>query len=151
MKKIVLSAVSMCFCFVLIAQPPADRRQRQDLPIPPRPPMEGGMNRERREKIEMYKIQFISEKLNLTKEEAQSFWPVYNEHKKAMDEIFANKINDEIQLEEAVLNAKKKFKADLKPILKTEERVNEALKVNRDFLRNMRMEVMKRRGGEKRF
>jgi hypothetical protein len=99
----------------------------------------------------MYKIQFIAEKLNLTKEEAQSFWPVYNEHKKVMDEIFANKINDEIQLEEAVLNAKKKFKADLKPILKTEERVNEALKVNRDFLRNMRMEVMKRRGGEKRF
>lgn len=33
----------------------------------------------RREKIEAYKIAFITEKLALTPNEAQKFWPLYNE------------------------------------------------------------------------
>ena len=32
------------------------------------------------EKIKSLKVAFITEKLNLTPKEAQSFWPIYNEH-----------------------------------------------------------------------
>lgn len=32
------------------------------------------------EKIKSLKIAFITERLNLTPKEAQSFWPIYNEH-----------------------------------------------------------------------
>ncbi len=35
---------------------------------------------EKVDKIESYKIAFITEKLNLTPKEAQVFWPVYNEY-----------------------------------------------------------------------
>lgn len=35
---------------------------------------------DRKQKIETYKIGFITEKLNLTPQEAQKFWPVYNEY-----------------------------------------------------------------------
>lgn len=40
--------------------------------------------KEREAKMETMKIGYITEKLALTPEEAQRFWPVYNEHHKAM-------------------------------------------------------------------
>lgn len=36
----------------------------------------------RREKIKTLKVAFITERLSLTSEEAQAFWPIYNEHEK---------------------------------------------------------------------
>jgi hypothetical protein len=106
------------------------------------------MRPEQREKIEMFKIQFITKNLELSAKEAEGFWPVYEAHKKAMQEIIKTKMSDEILMQEAMLNARKKYKADLMPILKTEERVNNALRVERDFLYKMRKEVSKRRGWE---
>jgi hypothetical protein len=52
---------------------------------------------------------------------------------------------DEIAFQEAMLVIRKKFKKDLMPILKTEERVNLALKVDRDLLNRMRNEMMRRK------
>jgi hypothetical protein len=52
---------------------------------------------------------------------------------------------DEIAFQEAMLVIRKKFKKDLMPILKSEERVNLALKVDRDLLNRMRNEMMRRR------
>lgn len=37
-------------------------------------------NESKSDKIEAYKIAFITEKLNLTPKEAAAFWPVYNEY-----------------------------------------------------------------------
>lgn len=118
---------------------------------PPHPPRMGDdrpprMGEEKRAKIEMYKIQFITEKLGLSPAEARDFWPVYNEHKLAVDEIVKSKISDEIQFQEAMLFAKKKFRSNLKPILKDEDRINEALRVERAFLKTIRFEMMKRKG-----
>jgi Spy/CpxP family protein refolding chaperone len=39
----------------------------------------GGGNRPKKEKVEELKIAFITTELDLTSEEAQKFWPVYNE------------------------------------------------------------------------
>ena len=142
----------------VMAQPNTDRRQGP----PPPPPREYGrgdhrgpsprkgerMRPEQREKIEMFKIQFITKNLELSTREAEGFWPVHEAHKKVMQEIIKTKMSDEILLEEAMLNARKKYKADLLPVLKTEERVNKALRVERDFLHKMRNEVSKRRGWE---
>jgi hypothetical protein len=44
-----------------------------------------------------------------------------------------------------MLTIRKKFKKDLMPILKTEERVNLALKVDRELLNKMRNEMMRRK------
>lgn len=49
------------------------------------PPGGGGP---KREKIEAMKVAFLTRKLNLTPEEAQKFWPVYN---KFSDEMEKNK------------------------------------------------------------
>lgn len=55
------------------------------------------------------------------------------------------KKEDEIAFQEAMLVIRKKFKKDLMPILKTEERVNLALKVDRELLNKMRNEMMRRK------
>jgi hypothetical protein len=147
MRKITLVALSIILSMSAFSQ-------QGLLGRPGRPPMRDmGRPRDtppideaRRAKIEMYKVQFITEKLNLTKAEAELFWPVYNEAKKNIDELVKTKMNDEIQFEENILAIKKKLKAELKPILKSEERVNEALKIEREFLKNLRGEMMRRKG-----
>ena len=40
-----------------------------------------------REKIKTLKVAFITERLSLTSEEAQAFWPIYNEHEKSTQQI----------------------------------------------------------------
>lgn len=162
MKKIIyLLFLGMLVHAAAMAQSNPDKRQP---PPPPRENQRGDNQRredrgpgprrgermrpEQREKIEMFKIQFITKNLELTTSEAEGFWPVYEAHKKSIQEIIKTKMNDEILMQEAMLNARKKYKADLLPVLKTEERVNNALRVEREFLYKMRHEVSKRRGWE---
>jgi hypothetical protein len=163
MKKIIYTLFLGMLVHAAVLAQPNDRRQGPPPPPPrddqrrddrgrdergPGPRRGDRMRPEQKEKIEMFKIQFITKNLELTKSEAEEFWPVHEAHKKAMQEIIKTKMSDEILLQEAMLNARKKYKADLLPVLKTEERVNNALRVERDFLYKMRHEVSRRRGWE---
>lgn len=103
------------------------------------------MTKEQRERLELFSIQFITKKLDLTPTEAEKFWPLYNEQKEASRNLMQTAKQDEIAFQEAMLVIRKKFKKDLMPILKTEERVNLALKVDRDLLNRMRNEMMRRK------
>jgi len=165
MKKIIFFLlISILMHTVAIAQPNPERRPP---PPPPRenqrerqrndrrdeddrrgPRMEERLRPEQKEKIELFKIQFITKNLELTTTEAEAFWPVYEAHKKMIQDIIKTKMNDEILLQESMLDARKKYRADLLPVLKTDERVNKALRVEREFLYKMRHEVSKRRGWE---
>jgi hypothetical protein len=115
-------------------------RNRQGMEMPPRP-----MTKEQRERLELFSIQFITKKLDLTPAEAEKFWPLYNEQKAASRDLMQTAKEDEIAFQEAMLVIRKKFKKDLMPILKTEERVNLALKVDRELLNRMRNEMMRRK------
>ena len=138
MKKIFCLLSFIMTFFVAQAQ---DRpMNRQNMQPPPRP-----MNKVQRERLESFRIQFITKKLDLTPAEAEKFWPLYNEQKEASRNLMQTAKEDEIAFQEAMLVIRKKFKKDLMPILKTEERVNLALKVDRDLLNRMRNEMMRRR------
>jgi hypothetical protein len=147
MKKITLIALTIILSLSAFSQ-------NRHLGRPGRPPMRDmgrpkdtpPIDEARRAKIEMFKVQFITEKLNLTKDEAEKFWPVYNEAKNNIDELVKTKADDEIQFEENVLAIKKKLKINLKPILKSDERVNQALRIDREFLKALRGEMMRRNG-----
>ena len=123
-------------------RPPMRDRQGMEMPPPPPP---RPMTKEQRERLEFFRIQFITKKLDLTPTEAEKFWPVYNEQKEASHNLMQTKKEDEIEFQEAMLVIRKKFKKDLMPILKTEERVNLALKVDRELLNKMRNEMMRRK------
>jgi hypothetical protein len=136
MKKITLIALTIIISLSAFSQ---NRHLGRPKDTPP-------IDEARRAKIEMFKVQFITEKLNLTKDEAEKFWPVYNEAKNNIDELVKTKAADEIQFEENVLAIKKKLKTNLKPILKSDERVNQALRIDREFLKAIRGEMMRRNG-----
>ena len=149
MKKILCLFSFIVTVFVAQAQgrtmygqkrPPMREGQGMEMPPPPRP-----MTKEQRERLESFRIQFITKKLDLTPAEAEKFWPVYNEQKEASRNLMQTKKEDEIEFQEAMLVIRKKFKKDLMPILKTEERVNLALKVDRELLNKMRNEMMRRK------
>jgi len=149
MKKILCLFSFIVTVFVAQAQgrtmygqkrPPMREGQGMEMPPPPRP-----MTKEQRERLESFRIQFITKKLDLTPAEAEKFWPVYNEQKEASHNLMQAKKEDEIEFQEAMLVIRKKFKKDLMPILKTEERVNLALKVDRELLNKMRNEMIRRK------
>ena len=151
MKKILCLFSFIVSVFIAQAQgrtmngqnrPPMRDRQGMEMPPPPPP---RPMTKEQRERLEFFRIQFITKKLDLTPAEAEKFWPVYNEQKEASRNLMQTKKEDEIEFQEAMLVIRKKFKKDLMPILKTEERVNLALKVDRDLLNRMRNEMMRRK------
>lgn len=50
------------------------------------------MHEQKREKIKAQKIAFITNSLDLTPDEAQLFWPVYNEYNKKLDDISSEKM-----------------------------------------------------------
>jgi hypothetical protein len=104
-------------------------------------------NRPNRSRIEMFKIKFITEQLALTTEEAEKFWPIYNEYKNSMRAILKDKKDNELEMQEAALVVRKKMATALKAVLKTDARINEALKVDKEFLKKVRNEMMRRRGG----
>ena len=150
MKKILCLFSFIVTVFVAQAQgrpmngqnrPPMRDRQGMEMPPPPQRPM----TKQQREKLELFKIQFVTKKLDLTPGEAEKFWPLYNEQKDASQSLMQTAKEDEIAFQEAMLTIRKKFKKDLMPILKTEERVNLALKVDRELLNKMRNEMMRRK------
>jgi hypothetical protein len=66
----------------------------------------------RGEKLEALRIAFITEKLSLTPQEAQVFWPVYNEHHAKMKEIRS-------QNKDAAKNADAATDAEIEKIILT--------------------------------
>jgi Spy/CpxP family protein refolding chaperone len=143
MKKLLsLFAFMLTMLFANAQQRPMHRKGAMP---PPPPPMEERMSKEKRAQLESFKIQFITKKLNLTPEEAEKFWPIYNEQKDATRKLMQERKEDEIALQEAMLVIRKKYKKDLTPVLKSEDRINLALKVDRELLNKMRNEMMRRK------
>ena len=60
---------------------------QKDAPPPPQKEKRNERQDERRENIETMKIGFITQKLDLTPEEAERFWPVYNQYNNKIQEI----------------------------------------------------------------
>ena len=66
--------------------------------------------------IEALKVAFISKELELTPDEAQKFWPVYNQYSK---EIKATRLDnpDVLDRDEKILNLRKNYKEQFTKIL----------------------------------
>ncbi len=50
-------------------------------------PGPGPMKKESRERIEAQRVAFITQKLNLTPDEAAKFWPIYNQYKDGIKDM----------------------------------------------------------------
>lgn len=63
-------------------------------------------------RLEALKIAYITNKLNLSPEEAQKFWPIYNQYALEIKITRLKAVNNntsEIELDESLLNIRKKY------------------------------------------
>ena len=69
MKRLQSLTLILCFPFLIFAQSKEDQKQNK------------------KEQMEAMKVAYITKELNLTAEEAQIFWPVYNKYNEVLDEL----------------------------------------------------------------
>ena len=69
MKKIFTIGLFSIICITAFGQPGSERRAKME------------------ERMQSMRIAFITQKLALTPEESQNFWPVYNEFTNALEEL----------------------------------------------------------------
>ncbi|RIV32831.1 hypothetical protein D2V08_10395 [Flagellimonas lutimaris] len=120
-----------------------------------------------RERIKSLKVAFITERVGLTSEEAQQFWPIYNEHEKTLEnmrrkermELHANisrvqelSMNESEKLLDNLLTlqfekqkAERDFLSKLKTVIPA-KKVLLLVKAEEDFKRQMIQQFRKRRG-----
>lgn len=98
-------------------------------------------------RIVALKIAYITKKLNLSPEEAQKFWPVYNKY---TDEIHRTQIElrqsnkSQLDMEDAILAIRKKYNSEFGKALSA-EKVNSFFKVEKEFNGMVQKEMMERR------
>jgi hypothetical protein len=98
-------------------------------------------------RVEALKIAYLTKKLNLSTEEAQKFWPIYNKYaeeiRKVRLEARANK-DKEIDTEEKILGIRKKYNGEFVKALSS-EKVNSFFKAEKEFGGFLQKELQERR------
>jgi len=98
-------------------------------------------------RVEALKIAYLTKKLNLSTEEAQKFWPIYNKYaeeiRKIRIEARANK-DKEIDTEEKILGVRKKYNGEFVKALSA-EKVNSFFKAEKEFGGFLQKELQERR------
>ena len=107
MTRLVIALLALAVSFSAMAQKPQSPHKGQD-----------------HERFEAEKVAYITQQLSLSVEEAQAFWPVYNQAVKEQREVFAKVREAKKALREAINEGKSD--AEIKPLL------NAYLKVRAD-------------------
>ena len=94
-------------------------------------------------KIQALKIAFITQKLSLTSDEAQKFWPVYNKYNGEVQSLRGENKGDVIELDTKLLQLKKKYNGSFEKIL-GKDRANQLFSVEGEF-RNVLIKQLKNR------
>lgn len=119
--------------------------------------------RDKKEKIKALKIAFISQKLNLTTEQAEKFWPIYNKYedrivalketqlkqrfqkKELTDEEALKQIEEAEAAEVEIMSLKKKMRAELIPVIGA-DKVVELQKIEHEFHKKLLEKLKDRKG-----
>ena len=102
------------------------------------------------ERIQALKIAYLTKKLDLSPEEAQRFWPIYNKYTEEIKAIRqAQKQNNgttdtELAMEEKILAVRKKYNGEFSKALSA-EKVNTFFRSEKDFGALIQRELQERR------
>ncbi|MBL7768673.1 MAG: hypothetical protein JNK20_06855 [Flavipsychrobacter sp.] len=97
------------------------------------------------ERLEALKVAYLTKKLNLNTEEAQKFWPVYNDYMADLKKVRQeNRGGDELKREEKLLEVRKKYQASFSKAL-SPERANQFFKAEKEFYVYVQKELQERR------
>ncbi len=152
-NKVILQGIALVTLTLLIAQVSMAQYEERH-----------GKAYQHKEKIKSHKIAFLTDKLDLSPDEAEKFWPIYNEHETKVEnsqkefrektrdiaENLQNLTDDEaeefvyarLNQEQNMLNLKKEFINELNQILPS-KKILLLMEAEREF----KIELMKRLAG----
>jgi Mg2+/Co2+ transporter CorC len=97
-----------------------------------------------RKKIQAMEVAYITKELNLTPEEAQKFWPVFNKYRDDVKGVLTNKsVTDQLEKQQQVLDLRKKYRTEFTRIL-AQDRANKVFSSEDQFRQMVRREFQKR-------
>ena len=126
--------------------------------------------KEKREKVKALKVAYITEQLELTTDEAQKFWPIYNAFdenqaelrhekmrsildrfkpgnvEKLSEKDASNSLAQMEKIEEDLFNLKKKFIKDLQSVISA-KKIIKLKKAEEDFNRELLKQMREKRRG----
>ena len=96
-------------------------------------------------RVEAVKMAYMTEQLNLTPQEAQSFWPVYNSYTNEIRQARQQYANDEVAYEKKVVQIKERYQGNFRKVLGSNtQRVNKVYTSERQFKDLLRNEQKNR-------
>ena len=95
-------------------------------------------------KIQAMEMAFITKELNLSPDEAQKFWPVFNQYRNELRTIATeNKQKDHLEKQQKMLDLRKKYREDFSKVM-NQERANKVFGAEDEFKSLVRREFQKR-------
>lgn len=128
MKKISTFLLFTLFSFAVLAQ----KEEKKTMPG---------------SKLETLKIGYITKKLDLTPEEAQRFWPIYNNYSKEIREARIDQHKNKgnvLEAEENILAIRKKYNTEFEKVIST-DKVNTFFKSEKEFNNYVQRELRQRK------
>ena len=105
-----------------------------------------GNTGQKKQDLEALKVAFISRELELTPDEAQKFWPIYNEYSKELRTIVSDD-QDVLDRDEKVLNLRKRYRDQFTKVI-GEQRMNKLYNAEGKFrqilIKSMRNQKLQR-------
>jgi len=98
-------------------------------------------------RLEALKIAYLTKKLDLTTEEAQRFWPVYNKYTEEIHNIRREqkeKNLPELEAEDRILNVRKKYNGEFSKAL-SPQKADNFFRSEKDFGGYIQRELQQRR------
>ncbi len=131
---------------------------------------QGQNKRPIRENVESMKIGFLTDKLQLTPEEAQKFWPVYNQYTEELDKLRASRrqnmkdarenmdemtdkeaeqfVDNELVMRQDELDIQKKYHPKFKAVLSAKN-VAKLYRAEEDFKRKLLEMIQNKQDGKR--
>lgn len=96
-------------------------------------------------KLQTMEMAFITKELNLTPDEAQKFWPIYNQYRNELRNVAGDhsQVGDRLEKQQKVLDIRKRYREDFTKVM-TQERANKVFGAEDEFKSLVRREFQKR-------
>ncbi len=95
-------------------------------------------------KIQAMEVAYITKELNLSPEDAEKFWPVFNKYRNDVKGVLSDKsVTDPLDRQQKILDLRKKYRNEFNRILTT-DRGNRVFPAEDQFRQLVRRELLKR-------
>jgi diadenosine tetraphosphate (Ap4A) HIT family hydrolase len=115
-------------------------------------------HQDKHKRVEALKASFITQKLDLTPQESQNFWPIYNQYQKEISALYRMKrqnqfnkknnpnatLNNDLDLDAKILGVKKSYQKEFAKVLPA-EKVLALSQAEREFREQLIKELKERR------